>query len=111
MREYAVGAGEVSGSDFRVSGDFVRALICDLRSGRFYAPDGRWTRRRDEACDFRSTRAASAFAEEHRFRGIELVLTSESSGEDLRVAVDGGLSPDKRNRDFDRRTNFVRSQS
>ena len=66
----------------------MRALICDLRTGRFYAPDGRWTRRRDEACDFRSARAASAFAEVNRFRGIELVLTSDSSGEDLRVAVE-----------------------
>jgi hypothetical protein len=61
-----------------------------LRTGRFYGPDGRWTPRREEACDFRSARAASAFAEENRLRGIELVLTADSSGEDLRVAVEFG---------------------
>ena len=69
----------------------MRALICNLRTGRFYASDGRWTPRRDEACDFRSASVASAFAEESHFRGIELVLTSDNSGEDLRVAV--GLKP------------------
>jgi len=70
----------------------MRALICDSRTGRFYSPDGRWTRRREDACDFRSARVAAGFAEEHRLRGVELVLTSESSGEELRVAVGFGGS-------------------
>ena len=68
----------------------MRALICDLRTGRFFALDGRWTPRREEACDFGSARVASAFAVDKRFRGIELVLTSDHSGEDLRVAVPTG---------------------
>jgi len=65
----------------------MHALICDVRTGRFYAPDGRWTPRREEACDFRSPHVASAFAQENRLGGIELELTSDNPGEDLRLSV------------------------
>ena len=64
------------------------ALIRNLTTRLFYAGDGRWTVSRARAYDFRSARVAAAFAEANRFRGVELVLTSDSSGEDLMVALE-----------------------
>ena len=65
----------------------MRALICDLRTGRFYGPEGRWTPRRDEAFDFRSADQASAFAMDNRLHGVEVVLAYDNPEQDRRVGV------------------------
>jgi hypothetical protein len=65
----------------------MRALICDLRTGRFYAADGRWTSKRDEAREFGNALLAMVFAEENRLGEVDVVVTSGPPGNDVR----GGL--------------------
>ena len=66
----------------------MRALIRDLRTGRFYAPNWQWTPRREDACGFGSTFQALAFAEDNRLRGVEVVLTFDGPEKDVTVGLD-----------------------
>ena len=70
----------------------MRALIRDLRTGHFYAQDGRWTPVREEARDFGSADQASTFAVRDRLRGVEVILASDNPEHDRRVSVEGGES-------------------
>ena len=71
----------------------MRALICDLRTGRFYGSDGRWTPRRDEAFDFRNADHASAFAVDNRLRGVEVVLAFDQPEYDVVIHLERGQPP------------------
>ena len=71
----------------------MRALICDVRTGRFYGPDGRWTPMREEARDFKSADLASAFAVENRLRGVEVLLASDNAELDRMVTVEFQRTP------------------
>jgi hypothetical protein len=88
MRGWGSQSGQGQRVDFEGTGDCMRALICDLRTGRFYGPDGRWTPRRDEACDFRSADEASAFAVDNLLLGVAVVLASDNAEQDRTVSVE-----------------------
>jgi len=64
----------------------MRALIRDLRTGAFYAPDGQWAVERERGCDFESTFHALTFAEENHLRGVEVVLIFGEPQYDLTVS-------------------------
>ena len=66
----------------------MRALIRDLKTGRFYAPVWQWTHKREKACDFGSTFQALTFAEDNRLRGIEVVLAFDELEKDVTVSLD-----------------------
>jgi len=64
----------------------MRALIRHLKSGLFYEEDGRWTARREKACDFVTTFQALTFAGDNLLRGVEVVLTLGEPKYDLRLS-------------------------
>jgi len=66
----------------------MRALIRDLRTKLFYGPAWQWTAKRENACDFRSTFQALAFAEDNRLHGVEVVLTFSRPEKDVTVGPD-----------------------
>ena len=63
----------------------MRALIRDLKTGRFYAPVWQWTHRREKACDFGSTFQALTFAGDSHLHGVEVVLMSDEPGHMTRI--------------------------
>jgi hypothetical protein len=66
----------------------MRALICDLRTGRFYGKHGRWTPVREEACCFKSSEMAFAFVADNRLCGIEVVAASGSREDEVRLSFE-----------------------
>ena len=66
----------------------MRALIRDLKTGRFYAPVWQWTHKREKACDFGSTFQAATFVAEHLLREVEVVLTFDRPGQEQRVSLE-----------------------
>jgi hypothetical protein len=66
----------------------MRALIRDLKTGRFYAPVWQWTHKREKAWDIGSTFQALNFAEDNRLRGIEVVLAFDEPEKEVTVSVD-----------------------
>ena len=73
----------------------MRALIRDLRTGRFYAPDSNWTPKREDACGFGSVEEASTFILNNRLRGVEVVLASDNPEQDRTVSVESETRPPK----------------
>jgi hypothetical protein len=66
----------------------MRALIRDVRTGRFYAPDSNWTPKREDAYDFGNSERASAFVMDNHLRGVEVVLASDNPEQDRTVSVE-----------------------
>jgi hypothetical protein len=66
----------------------MRALIRDLKTGCFYAPDGQWTAEREQGREFDSTFHALAFAEDKRLDRVEVVLTFDEPEKDVTVSLD-----------------------
>jgi hypothetical protein len=64
----------------------MRALIRHLKSGLFYAGNGRWTARREKACDLRTTFRALTFAGARHLRGVEVVMTFDEPKYDLTLS-------------------------
>jgi CheY-like chemotaxis protein len=61
----------------------MRALIRHLKTGLFYAGDGRWTAKGENACNFKSGAEALGFAEDNHLRGVEVVLPLGESEYDV----------------------------
>ena len=53
--------------------------------GTFYAGDGRWAAKREDACTFRSSFEALTFAGDNHLHGVEVVLTSDEPECELRM--------------------------
>jgi hypothetical protein len=64
----------------------MRALIRHLKSGLFYAGNGRWAAKREKACDFGSTFRALSFAGDKHLRGVEVVMTFGEPKYDLTLS-------------------------
>jgi len=65
----------------------MRALIRHLKSGLFYAGDGRWAAKREKARDFVTTFQALTFAGNNRLRGVEVVMTFGEPEYDLTLGT------------------------
>ena len=66
----------------------MRAFIRDSKSGLFCGKDLHWTPQQEEAYDFGSSYLASAFAEKHQLRGVEVVLTFDRPEQELRINLE-----------------------
>ncbi len=66
----------------------MRALIRDLRTGRFCGLDLQWTPRREDALDFGTSIEASPFVADNRLLGVEVVLTSDRPEDDVTMSLE-----------------------
>jgi hypothetical protein len=59
-----------------------------LKTGLFYAGDGRWSAKREDACAFVSTFKALTFAGDKDLHGVEVVLTSDKRESEVRINLE-----------------------
>ena len=70
----------------------MRVLFRHVRTGRYFRYPDQWTRRKEEATDFRSGVHALGVASELKLRDVEMLLSFEDARYDIRLPV-GGPEP------------------